>query len=212
MAIRLTESRLRQIIREETANLTRRPRSRRLRESQMALPDQVDDAIAMSRPPEAVLNRIRRQLGDGLDDPQLARTICAILSMGGNVGPELQRVCDAAESGDPRAMAQLFDAARSSVELAESLTRRSTNRLSEMPIRGGRYFTPGGEDMGDLADVEYDIMSHIMSKPEMVDMIDVMDERMNIPLVKKAAAEVGYPDLSPKFIRSIAAALLDVDY
>lgn len=95
-------------------------------------------------------------------------------------------------------------------EKAVNITR--SRRLSEMPIKGDRYFTPAGEDMGDLADVEYDVMSHIMSNPEMVDMIDVMDERMNIPLVKKAAAEAGYPDLSPKFIRNIAAALLDVDY
>ena len=97
-------------------------------------------------------------------------------------------------------------------EETANLTRRPTRRLSEMPIRGDRYFTPGGEDMGDLADVEHDVMSHIMSNPEMVYMIDVMDERKNIPLVKRAAAEVGYPDLSPKFIRNIAAALLDVDY
>ena len=96
-------------------------------------------------------------------------------------------------------------------EEASKLTR-PTRRLSEMPIKGGRYFTPGGEDMGDLADVEHDVMSHIMSSPEMVDMIDVMDERKNMALVKRAAAEVGYPDLSPRFIRNIAAALLDVDY
>jgi hypothetical protein len=94
----------------------------------------------------------------------------------------------------------------------ESANITRSRRLSEMPIKGDRYFTPAGEDMGDLADVEYDVMSHIMSNPMMVDMIDVMDERMNIPLVKKAAAEVGYPDLGPKFIRNIAAALLDVDY
>jgi len=119
MAIKLTESRLRQIVREEVANLPRRNRRpSRLREG-LSLPAQIDDAIAMTSPPEAALERIRDNLASGIDDEQLANTICAILSMGGNVGPELQRVCDGAQSGDLRAMTQLFNAARQSIELAE---------------------------------------------------------------------------------------------
>jgi len=94
-------------------------------------------------------------------------------------------------------------------EEAANLTR--SRRLSEMPIRGDRYFTPAGEDMGDLADVEYDVMSYITSSPDMVGRIDFEDEMNNVPLVKAAARAVGYPDLSPAFIRNIAAALLDFE-
>jgi len=96
-------------------------------------------------------------------------------------------------------------------EEVSKLSRRPSQRLSEMPIRGDRYFTPAGEDMGDLADVEYDVMSYITSDPDMVGRIDFEDEMQNVPLVKAAARAVGYPDLSPAFIRNIAAALLDFE-
>jgi hypothetical protein len=97
-------------------------------------------------------------------------------------------------------------------EEAANLMKNKNRQLSEMPVRRGRYFTPGGDDMGDIADVEYDVMNHIMSNPEMTRMIDNMDEKNNISLVKRAATELGYPDLSPRFIRNIAASLLDADY
>jgi len=119
MAIRLTESRLRQIIREEASNLTRsNRRTRRLNEG-LDLPAQMDDAIAMASPPEALLARYRRQLGDGLDDLTLARRIFLIMANGGNVGPELQALGDRIMAGDQDAVYEFCDAARQSVELAE---------------------------------------------------------------------------------------------
>jgi hypothetical protein len=119
MAIRLTESRLRQIIREEASNLTRsNRRNRRLNEG-LDLAAQIDDAIAMSAPPEPALRRYRRQLGDGLDDMQLAKGLFLLITRNGNVGPELEALGDRIMAGDEQAVYEFCDAARQSVELAE---------------------------------------------------------------------------------------------
>ena len=71
MAIRLTVSRLRQIIREEASKLIRRPRnrSRRLRESafgNLNLPQAIQEIIALMHPEEADLDTIRDaiEMGD----------------------------------------------------------------------------------------------------------------------------------------------------
>jgi len=66
MAIRLTESRLRQIVREEAAKLTRRPRSRRLRESSnLNLPQTIQEIIALVNPHASDLRDIRSYIGMG---------------------------------------------------------------------------------------------------------------------------------------------------
>jgi hypothetical protein len=120
MAIRLTESRLRQIIREEATALTRRSRARRTNESyHMTLPEQMDDAIAMANIPAPALRRYRRQLGDGLDDRQLANGLYQLMTRYGNVGPDLQALGDRVEAGDERAVQEFCDAARQTVELSE---------------------------------------------------------------------------------------------
>lgn len=110
MAIRLTESRLRQIIREEVAGLD--------------LASQINSAIA-APPRGAVVRAVKDRLGDGTSDHKLARDIASLVFRGAMkkktpVSPELKDLIMKAQGGDPTAMTDLFNAARQSTILAPS--------------------------------------------------------------------------------------------
>ena len=112
MAIRLTESRLRQIIREEVTGLD--------------FSAQIDSSIA-APPRGAVVRAVRGKLGAGTSDQSLARDIAALVFKGAlkkkaPVSAELRELIMKAQSGDPTAMTDLFNAARRSTILAPSAT------------------------------------------------------------------------------------------
>ena len=96
-------------------------------------------------------------------------------------------------------------------EESSKLNRHTRRRLSEMPVKRGRYFSPEGEDMGDFSDVEFDIISAITQNPSMASKIDPIDPKKNLAMVSQTAMELGYPDIQLKNLMKIAEAMIDID-
>jgi hypothetical protein len=122
MSVRLTESLLRQIIREEVSSLTRR---RRMVES-AELSAEIDNAI-VAPPRGALLKGLRTKLGDVTSnrDRDLAVSIASLVFGGAKrkkitVSQGLRDLIMRAQEEDPAAMDALFNAARQSTKLATS--------------------------------------------------------------------------------------------